>query len=153
MNNKIAFSKSFLNSILDNTFGIPNSTYPKTDIYVGLGTEFDEDAFAFTKEPVAKGFTILGQPIAFNEPINGIIRNTNPIEWPKATCDWTDDNETISYVGLYYRKETDTVDGNIQDPYEYELICVLPLVPEETVKLNEKLVLNANSIQIRLANR
>ena len=37
--------------------------------------------------------------------------------------------------------------------YDYELIAVLPLVPAETVLVGEKMVLNPNSIQLKLSNR
>lgn len=50
---------------------------------------------------------------------------------------------------LYYAYQTDDLNKETQ----YELIAVLPLVPAEEVKINERLVLNPNAIQIRLANR
>ena len=37
--------------------------------------------------------------------------------------------------------------------YKYKLIAVLPLQPVETVKYGEKMSLNTNMIQLRLANR
>ena len=51
-------SPSFINRILNNEFGTPNFNYDDYSIYVGLGMEFDEDSFTFSKEPVSKGFTI-----------------------------------------------------------------------------------------------
>ena len=148
---RFTLSKDFLNVILANSFGIPTTKYVDTKIYLGLGIDFDEEKFEFTKEPVSKGFTILPDPIEFNEPVNGIVRNKNAIGWPKAEQDWTKNGEQIKYLGLYYKinEESDSTG----DSSYYELIGVLPLAPAETVKVNEKMVLNANTIQIKLSNR
>lgn len=147
----IKLSQNFMKTVLDNCFGVPNTTYSDTSIYIGLGIEFDEKEFAFTKEPVSKGFTINETPCEFNEPINGTIRNINAIEWEKAKTNWTNGDEKISWIGLYYRKEIET---NDEEPeYEYELIGVLPMTPPETVLINERMVLNPNTIQIKLENR
>ena len=147
---RFELSPAFINLVLDNYVGTPSKTFTNTEIYVGLGIEFDEESFSFTKEPVSKGFTILEDPCVFNDPINGIIRNKNSIEWEKATEDWTTGTDTIKYVGLYYRRVTNELDSS---DYEYTLIAVLPLVPEETVITDEKVVLNPNAIQIKLSNR
>lgn len=145
---RFMISPKLTSTILEDTFGIPTENYASTDIYVGLGIDFDEETFEFTKEPVSKGFTILNTPCIFSEPANGIIRNTNALKWPKATQDWTSSGETIKYLGLYYRNEGTTA-GN----YTYELIAVLPLMPAETVLTNETMILNPNAIQLRLSNR
>ena len=144
-------SKDFLNTILANNFGIPTSKYVDTRIYFGLGIEFEADTFTFTKEPVSKGFTILPDPIEFNEPLNGIIRNKNAVSWPKAEQDWAVGSEKIQYLGLYYKINTESEVN--PDSNTYELIGVLPLTPPETVKINERMVLNANSVQMKLSNR
>lgn len=148
---RFTVSKDFLNTILADSFGIPTSRYTDTKIYVGLGIDFDENAFKFTKEPVSEGFTILPDPVEFNEPANGIIRNKNAVSWPKAEQNWTEGGEQIKYLGLYYKinEESEVV----SDSNHYELIGVLPLAPAETVKVNERMVLNANTIQIKLSNR
>lgn len=144
-------SEKFLNRILNNEFGVPDLAYEDYAIYVGLGIDFNEELFCFTKEPVSRGFSILEAPVDFNEPINGIIRNSSALVWPKATVDWTSGDEKIKYVGLYYRKEN--VNFAINKQYDYELIAVLPLLPEETVKKGERVTLNANAIEIKLSNR
>ena len=144
-------SKTFLNTILANNFGIPTAKYVDTKIYFGLGIEFDPDTFIFTKEPVGKEFTILPDPVEFNEPANGIIRNKVAVSWPKAEQDWTTGGDKIQYLGLYYKLSEESSDNN--DSNKYELIGVLPLTPPETVKVNERMVLNANSVQIKLSNR
>lgn len=168
MSNVVRFelSPKLIDTILDNSFGMPNDNYKSSEIYVGLGIEFDRENFVFSKEPVATGFTILEEPVEFSEPINGIIRNKNAISWSKATEDWTTGTDQIKYIGLYYRlydEESDSesesrvqsdVSNEDQEPkYNYELIAVLPLAPAETVLMNEKMVLNANAIQLRLNNR
>ena len=51
-NNSIYISPKLINTILDNNFGMPTVDYLSSDIYVGLGIEFDEESFTFTKEPV-----------------------------------------------------------------------------------------------------
>ena len=104
----VIFLYQVLYTILDNYFGIPNTNYLDTKVYVGLGIEFDEETFSFSKEPVSKGFTITSTPCEFNEPVNGILRNKNAIVWPKATEDWTKGSDAIKYIGLYYRKESDS---------------------------------------------
>lgn len=147
----IKLSPDFLNKILNNNFGTPDNSYSNTQVYIGLGIEFDEENFEFSKEPVSKGFTINENPCVFSEPMNGIIRNINAIEWKKAKVNWTETGETIKYIGLYYRKENETLDQDTE--YQYELFGILPLVPEETVLINEKMVLNPNTIQIKLSNR
>lgn len=152
-NSRFYFSTKLMNNILNNCFGIPDTSYPQMDIYVGLGIEFDPATFTFTKEPVGKWFTILKDPIKFNPPMNGIIRNAAALVWPKATTDWTLGNEKISYVGLYYKRTSNTITLDDTNKDEYELICVLPLDPQETVLNNETLTLNENSIQLRLSNR
>lgn len=144
-------SPSFINRILNNEFGTPDRAYDDYSIYVGLGIEFDEDTFSFSKEPVSKGFTILQNPVIFDEPINGILRNMSALEWPKATVDWTANEETIKYLGLYYRKEN--INFAVNKKYDYELVAVLPLLPEETVKKGEKVTVNSNAIEIKLSNR
>ena len=144
-------SKDFLNTILANNFGIPTGKYVDTRIYFGLGIEFDPDTFTFTKEPVSKGFTILPDPVEFNTPANGIVRNKTAVSWPKAEQDWTTGSDKIQYLGLYYKLSDESENNN--DSNRYELIGVLPLTPPETVKVNERMVLNANSVQIKLSNR
>lgn len=144
-------SPSFINRILNNEFGTPDLAYEDYSIYVGLGIEFDEDSFSFSKEPVSKGFTILDTPVIFDEPINGILRNSSALEWPKAMVDWTSGSDTIKYIGLYYRKEN--INFAINNKYDYELVAVLPLLPEETVKKGEKVTVNSNAIEIKLSNR
>lgn len=62
-------SPSFVNRILSNEFGMPNLAYADYSVYAGLGIEFDENSFSFSKEPVSKGFTILENPVLFDEPI------------------------------------------------------------------------------------
>ena len=74
-----------------------------------------------------------------------------PMEWEKAKVNWTTDSDKINYIGLYYRKETNNLVNTTT--YDYELIAVLPLVPAETVLVGEKMVLNPNSIQLKLSNR
>ena len=146
---RFMLSEKFINTVLDDNFGMPDQSYTNTSIYVGLGIEFDENTFSFTKEPVSKWFTINPVPVQFGEPINGVIRNEIGIEWEKAKVDWTKPGETIKWIGLYYKYQTDDLDKTPQ----YELIAVLPLIPEETVKMNERISLNPNSIQLKLSNR
>ena len=140
MSNEVRFmlSPKFINTVLDNNFGMPTLNYTDTSIYVGLGIEFDERTFSFVKEPVSKWFTVNKNPVEFSTPTDGIIRNVKAIEWPKAKVNWTENGETIKYLGLYYKYQTDDLDKTDQ----YELIAVMPLIPEEEVKANEKLVLN-----------
>lgn len=146
---RFMINPDFVNNILDNNFGIPSFDFPNTDIYAGLGIDFNEELFVFTKEPVSKGFTILEKPVKFGDPLNGIIRNIDSLDWPKAKEDWTTGTDTINYLGLYYRYEKNEYD----EEYKYKLIIVLPLQPAETVKFGEKMSLNTNMIQLRLANR
>ena len=54
-------SPSFVNRILNNEFGMVDLAYDSYSVYAGLGIEFDEDTFSFSKEPVSKGFTIAKQ--------------------------------------------------------------------------------------------
>lgn len=145
---RFMISPKLVNTILDNNFGSPTEEYLKTDIYVGLGIEFDEENFEFTKEPVSKGFTILPDPILFETPTYGYIRNIEGIEWPRAKQAWSTSTDPIRYIGLYYK----TSEESAQEP-EYELMVVLPLIPEEVVNISERVVLNPNSIQIKLSNR
>ena len=108
-------SPSFINRILNNEFGTPDRAYNDYSIYVGLGIEFDEDTFSFSKEPVSKGFTILQNAVIFEEPINGILRNSSALEWPKVrsssrrkrkkpigTIALHNTERTSSCFGLYY---------------------------------------------------
>jgi len=148
-NLRFMLNPDFVNTLLENNFGIPNFDFPTADMYVGLGIEFDPESFSFTKEPISKGFTILEKPVKFGDPLNGIIRNLDGIEWPKAKEDWTKGDDTIKYLGLYYRYEKSPYDMN----HKYKLMVVLPLQPEETVKFGERMSLNPNTIQLRLANR
>lgn len=146
---RFMINPDFANILLDNNFGIPSFDFPTTNVYAGLGIDFNEELFVFTKEPVSKGFTILEKPVKFGEPLNGIIRNIDSLDWPKAKEDWTTGTDTINYLGLYYRYEKSEYD----EEYKYKLIIVLPLQPAETVKFGEKMSLNTNMIQLRLANR
>lgn len=146
-NPRFMISPKLTDTILKDCFGTPTFEFTSTDVYVGLGIEFDEEQFVFTKEPVEEGFTINPEPCAFGEPLNGVIRNLNAIKWEKAKQDWTVDDEVIKYIGLYYK-----VNNTDQDP-EYLLIAVIPLFPQETVHINETMVLNPNTIQLRLSNR
>lgn len=144
---KFKMSPDVLNNILDNNFGTPSQTFINTTIYVGLGIDFDEETFMFTDEPVSRGYTINTIPVTFTSPSNGTIRNSNAIEWPKAKEDWTIGDQKINYIGLYYKLSDDGVNP------VYQLMGVLPLTPVETIKKGEKMVLNANSIQIQLNNK
>ena len=146
---RFMLSPKFINTVLNNNFGIADETYTDTSIYVGLGIDFDEESFSFSKEPVKKWFTINETPIQFGEPINGVIRNELAIEWDKAKVDWTKNSDMIKWIGLYYKYQTDDL---YKEP-KYELIAVLPLIPAETVKTGERIVLNPNSIQLKLSNR
>lgn len=163
---RFMLSPKLINTILDNCFGMRNETYYDTSIYVGLGIEFDETSFTFIKEPVSKFFTVTKEPINFSEPVNGIIRNLDSIEWEKAKENWTTGEEKIKYIGLYYKLSTEEsgeesnglpIDfeesGSYVEAENYELIAVLPLFPEETVLLGERMTLNPNSIMIKLDNR
>jgi len=150
---RFTLSDDFLNTILANNFGIPTSKYADTKVYFGLGIEFDEKTFKFTKEPVSPGFTILPDPIEFNEPVNGIVRNKTAVSWPKAEQDWTTGTDKIQYLGLYYKINDESASEDDSNKYHYELIGVLPLAPAETVKINERMILNANTVQIKLSNR
>ena len=144
---KFKMSPDVLNNILDNNFGTPSQTFINTTVYVGLGIDFDEETFTFTDEPVSRGYTINTTPVIFTSPSNGTIRNSNAIEWSKAKEDWTKDGQKINYIGLYYKLSDDGVNP------VYQLMGVLPLTPAETIKKGEKMVLNANSIQIQLNNK
>lgn len=152
-------SPYLLNMILNDNFGNPDDTFLITKMYIGLGIDFDEKLFEFTKEPVSKGFTILPNPINFTEPVNGIIRNKEAIEWPMAAEDWTLDEDKINYIGLYYNLNSEeSGSGSSYDiigssENNYKLVVVLPLAPSETVLTGERMVLNTNSIVIKLANR
>ncbi len=95
-------SPYLINTILNDNFGNPDDTILSTKMYVGLGIDFDESTFTFSKEPVAPGFTILPTPVIFDTPSNGIIRNKEAIEWPVADVDWTSGTDVIKYLGLYY---------------------------------------------------
>ena len=57
MSNVVRFelSPKLIDTILDNSFGMPNDNYKSSEIYVGLGIEFDRENFVFSKEPVATG--------------------------------------------------------------------------------------------------
>lgn len=148
--NSFKVSPVLINSILNDTFSIPSGVFANTSIYIGLGIEFDEETFTFTKEPVSPGFTVLPTPVEFSEPINGVIRNKNAIEWPKALEDWTVGDETIKYVGLYYKN--DEMESDSASSVGYTLVMVLPLVPEETVHITERMILNAEQICINWIN-
>lgn len=144
---KFVMSPIVLDDILNNNFGTPSQTFADTTIYVGLGISFDKESFSFVEEPVSHGYTINETPVQFTQPSNGTVRNINAIEWAKAKEDWTVGNKKINYIGLYYKIVEEGFDPR------YQLIGVLPLTPSETVKKGEKMVLNANSIQIQLNNK
>jgi len=167
-------SPYLLNMILNDSFGNLDDTFTSTKLYVGLGIDTDENESKFTKEPVSEGFTILPNPVVFDEPYKGIIRNKEALEWPKAEVDWTVGTDTINYIGLYYNlldeesgaesgSESESNSGvttsyiNVGEESEssalYKLVMVLPLAPTETVLLGERMVLNSNSIVINLSNR
>jgi len=148
-NTRFMVNPDFVNMLLENNFGIPTFDFPTSDMYIGLGITFDEATFSFTDEPIKKGFTILEKPVNFGDPLNGIIRNLDAIDWPKATEDWTKNGNTIKYLGLYYRYDKSPYDME----YKYKLMIVIPLQPAETVLQGERMSLNANTIQLRLANR
>ena len=83
-----------------------------------------------------------------------VIYNKNAIEWPKAKEDWTKGSDEIRYIGLYSKVNTpDESSESESQKSEYFLMGVLPLAPSETVLINEQMVLNANSIVIKLSNR
>lgn len=111
---RFMLSPKFINAILDNSFGMPNDDYSNTSIYVGLGIEFNQKTFEFTKEPLGKWATILRKPLEFSEPINGIIRNEIALYWPKAKEDWTLGEDEIQYIGLYY-KTYELSDSEVQE--------------------------------------
>lgn len=154
MNNRLILSSVIMDMILNDNFAMPDDVPFDYRIYVGLGIEFDENTFSFTKEPVSQGFTILPEPVEFSDARDGMIYNKNAIEWPKAKEDWTKGSDEIRYIGLYYKVNTlnESSESESQKS-EYFLMGVLPLAPSETVLINEQMVLNANSIVIKLSNR
>ena len=145
---RFMLSSKFINTILNNEFGTPDSMYFNSDIYVGLGIEFDSVNFIFTKEPVSRFFTVTKEPVPFSEPVNGIIRNASGIEWPKAEEDWTGANEKIERIGIF-----DTLD--YEDSETKELIkplVVLRLATPGSVLRGESVMFAANSIELSLTD-
>ena len=151
MAKKLIVSQKFLDMILNDYFGTPSNLISDTKVYAGLGLDFDAHAFKLD-EPVSPGFTILKEPIAFSQPLEGVIRNKNALSWPKAEKDWTVGNQTIKYVGLYYKKDILSEADEVINS-EYILFAVLELFPNETILTGDTLVLNTNSIQIEITNK
>lgn len=92
--------------------------------------------------------------IIFGNPVNGICRNENEIVFPTAEEDWTRDGTTITAVGIFKRyPASETPESGAQTQDTWELLCVLPFVPQETVLKGETAILNPNAIRLQITNK
>lgn len=135
----------FINNVLLNNF-------TNAELYVGLGLNpsgAQENLDEFI-EPTAIAGDDCGYTrarVVFGEPTNGIVSNENEITFPTAVLDWTNGSNLISMLGIF----TANTAGE-GEPSNSMLLCVLPLVPTETVTKGETVVLNPKAIKLQLSN-
>lgn len=151
----LGLQENFLNSLLNEHFT------QDSELYIGLG--ITQDNAQANLPDFTEPDTLYGENtgysrarVVFSLPSNGIVRNDSEIVFPTANEDWTHAGDTISGIGIFkrYPGETDEANETGEEPVDtWELLCVLPLVPAETVLKGETVILNPNSITLQLTNR
>lgn len=139
---------SFMNEVLNNYFS-GRSNY---SIYLGLGLS-NEGGNAnmddFIEPSASSGYT--KQPFVCTNATDGVCYNSNEIVFNTATADWTTNGRVIDKVGLFNKTITTDSLGEIQEAYN--LWCVLPLVPAETVITGDTVIVNAKAVRLQLTNK
>lgn len=140
---------TFMDKVLNDYF----SGASNYDIYLGLGLS-NEGGQAnmddFIEPDEAAGYT--KQPFVCGSSVNGVAYNSNEIVFNTAIADWTIDGKVIDKVGIFNKKIS--VDRNTGETIEtYDLWCVLPLMPKETVLTGDTVIINANAIRLQLTNK
>lgn len=140
--------ETFMNEVLNNYFS-GSSNY---SIYVGLGLS-NEGGNAnmndFIEPDVAAGYT--KQPFVATNAVDGICYNATDIVFGTATEPWTTNGRVIDKIGLFNKTEYTSSTGDLIE--SYELWCVLPLVPSETVIAGDTVIINTNAIRLQLTNK
>lgn len=140
--------ETFMNEVLNNYFS-GGSNY---SIYVGLGLS-NEGGNAnmndFIEPDVAAGYT--KQPFVASNAVDGICYNATDIVFGTATEPWTINGRVIDKIGLFNKTEYTSSTGDLIE--NYELWCVLPLVPSETVIAGDTVIINTNAIRLQLTNK
>ena len=141
--------ENFMNEILNNYFS-GRSDY---EIYLGLGLSNEGGSVNLDDfiEPDAEDTGYRKQRFICSNAVGGVCYNANEIAFDIATKDWTVDGRVIDKVGLFNRIVTTSAGGVEEETYQ--LWCVLPLFPVETVVTGDTVILNANSIRLQLKNK
>ena len=140
---------TFMNKVLNDYF----SGASNFNIYLGLGLsaeggQVNTDDFIEPSEE--SGYA--KQPFVCGSAVGGVSYNSNEIVFNTAISDWTVDGKVIDKVGIFNKTITkDRTTG--EDVENYELWCVLPLVPKETVLTGDTVIINANAIRLQLTNK
>lgn len=140
---------NFMDKVLNDYF----SGASNYNIFLGLGLS-NEGGQAnmddFVEPDEAAGYA--KEPFVCGSAVNGVSYNSNEIVFNTAIADWTTNGKVIDKVGLFNRVVT--TDRNTgEEIVTYDLWCVLPLMPKETVLTGDTVIINANAIRLQLTNK
>ena len=139
---------TFMNKVLNDYF----SGASNYNIYLGLGLSAEggqANMNDFIEPDAASGYT--KQPFVCGSAVDGVSYNSNEIVFNTATSDWTIDGKVIDKVGLFNKVVSTNSLG--EETETYDLWCVLPLMPNETVLAGDTVIINANAIRLQLTNK
>ena len=139
----------FMNEVLNNYF----SGASNYNIYIGLGLSNEGGSINMDDfiEPGTEGTGYSKQPFVCGGATGGVSYNSNEIVFGTALTDWTTNGRVIDKVGLFNKTITSTSMG--EEIENYELWCVLPLTPSETVVTGDTVIINTNAIRLQLTNK
>ena len=142
-------------------FDTPQEVDEPTPLFLGL---FIDQGSAEPQELVIGRNGYNRAPVVFHtEEDSGVIKNMGAVTFPKATANWTNGTEKITYVGVfkshevfdeddaYFNEESgsEPTGKYISDESDEMIACIL--LPEpETVLGGETFQFNSNSITLQL---
>lgn len=146
------FTTSLKNQILKYFFyDTPGEVGEPTPLFVGLfidhgGVESNELVIG------ARGYE--RAPVSFCVQLNtGVVNNSSPVSFPKATSDWTTNTDKITGIGIFKSHsvvDADTGETTYVSDDTDELIAFIMLPEAESVIAGETFQFNPQSISLQL---
>ena len=140
----------FMNTLLNQYFGLSTPNTEMIEIYVGLGLEqegsnvniesFDE---VFAGRPLA-GYE--RARVVFGKPVNGMISNINEVVFAGAAEAWTS-TKPVAMIGLFNTMDYEDSEAKLIKP-----LIVLALPRSVTVDKGEVVMMAPNAINLNLSD-
>jgi len=125
----------WLNSIMDTMY-----TSNDGDFYVGLSSTLPTQAGANISEPTTGAYARV-KVTAFSNPVNGMVKNTAAIEFPRSTGVWFDSDHKARYWLLF--------DGSGASAH---LLSSGELDEAKTVESNTSITIAAETLSVTLTD-